>query len=60
MEAQISAERFGMDVAHACEWELREFNAYVAALLGYGGSDKERNPLRPEVVGHASALAAGG
>ncbi|MBC7940435.1 MAG: DUF1631 family protein, partial [Chitinophagaceae bacterium] len=53
VEAQISAERFGMEVAHACEWELREFNAFVAALLDYSGSEKERNPLRPEIVGHA-------
>jgi hypothetical protein len=57
VEVQISAERFGMDVAHACEWELRELNAFVGALLGYGGSDKDRNPLRPEIVGHAMILA---
>ncbi len=53
VEVQISAERFGMDVAHACEWELREFDAYVASLLDYSGSEKDRNPLRPQVVGHA-------
>ncbi len=53
VEAQISAERFGLEVAHACEWELREVNAFVASLLGYNGSEKELNPLRPEVVGHA-------
>jgi hypothetical protein len=54
VEQQISAERFGMEIAHACEWELRELNGYVASLLGYSGSDKERNnPLRPEIVAHA-------
>ncbi len=53
VEAQISAERFGMEIAHACEWELRELNAYIGSLLGYGGSEQERNPLRPELVGHA-------
>ena len=53
VEAQITAERFGMEVAHACEWELRELSAFVASLLCYCGSEKERNPLRPEVVGHA-------
>ncbi len=53
VENQIAAERFGMDVAQACEWELREFDAYVATLLGYAGTEKERNPMRPEVIGHA-------
>ena len=53
VEQQISAERFGMDIAHACEWELRELNGFIAALLGYSGSDKDLNPLRPEIVGHA-------
>jgi len=70
VEVQISAERFAMDVAHACEWELREFNGYVAALLGYGkergdpsssaaaslSQERDRNPLRPEVIGHALML----
>jgi hypothetical protein len=57
VEVQISAERFGMDVAHACEWELREFDAYVATLLDYQGNEKDRNPLRPQVVGHAMLRA---
>lgn len=53
VEVQISAERFGLEIAHGCEWELRELDAYVGSLLGFAGSDKDRNPLRPEVVGHA-------
>ncbi len=59
VEVQISAERFGLEIAHDCEWELRELEAYVGSLLGQAGAsatagtDKERNPLRPEVVGHA-------
>ncbi len=56
VEVQISADRFGMDVAHACEWELREFDACVASLLHDGDTareQQERNPLRPQVVGHA-------
>jgi hypothetical protein len=53
VEAQISAERFALEIAHACEWELRELNAYIGSLLGYSGSEQERNPLRPEVVGQA-------
>lgn len=53
VEAQISAERFGMEVAYACEWELRELEGYVGALLGDAGGERDRNPLRPDIVGHA-------
>ena len=53
VEAQISADRFGMEIAHACEWELRELDAYVASLLGEAGGERDRNPLRPDLVGHA-------
>jgi hypothetical protein len=57
VEAQISADRFGMEIAHACEWELRELDGYVTRLLGdAGGPDSglgDRNPLRPDLVGHA-------
>ena len=53
VEAQISAERFGMEIAHACEWELRELDAYVGALLVEAGGESERNPMRPDIVGHA-------
>jgi Protein of unknown function (DUF1631) len=53
VEAQISAERFGMDLAHRCEWELRELDAYVAALLPQTPDMARMNPLRPEIVGHA-------
>ena len=53
VEAQISAERFGMEVAHACEWELRELEGYVNALLGEAGGERDRNPLRPDIVGYA-------
>ena len=53
VEAQISAERFGMEISVACEWELRELNAYVGTLLADAGGDRDRNPLRPDIVGHA-------
>lgn len=53
VEVQISAERFGMQIAHTYEWELRELDGYVAALLAEAGGDRERNPLRPDIVGHA-------
>jgi hypothetical protein len=53
VEAQISAERFGLEVMHSCEWELRELDAYVATLLAEAGGERDRNPMRPEIVGHA-------
>ena len=53
VEAQISAERFGLEIAHACEWELRELGAYVGTVLAEAGGERERNPLRPDIVGHA-------
>jgi hypothetical protein len=53
VEIQVQAERFGLEITHACEWELRELEAYVGSLLGHDRAEHERNPLRPEVVGHA-------
>ena len=53
VEARITAERFGMQIAHGCEWELRELDAYVATLLVQAGGERERNPLRPDLLGHA-------
>ncbi len=53
VEAQISAERFGAEVSIACEWELRELDAYVGALITDAGGEPDRNPLRPHIVGHA-------
>jgi hypothetical protein len=48
VEIQVSADRFALEYANACEWELRELDGYVAAFLG-----DSRNPLRPELIGHA-------
>lgn len=50
VERKISADRFGMEVQHACEWELRELEGYMGSLLG---PTMESNPLRPETVGLA-------
>jgi hypothetical protein len=50
VERKITAGRFGLELSHACEWELRELEAYLSSLLG---DIQERNPLRPEVVGMA-------
>lgn len=53
VERKITAERFALDVATGCEWELRELDGYVGSLLGQVGETAVRNPLRPEVIGHA-------
>lgn len=53
VEKKIAAERFALDVANGCEWELRELDGYVGSLLGQVGETAVRNPLRPEVIGHA-------
>lgn len=50
VERKISADRFGLEVQHGCEWELRELEAYIGSMLG---AMQERNPLRPEIVGLA-------
>ena len=49
----MSAERFGLEISLACEWELRELEAYVGSLLGHARAERERNPLRPELIGNA-------
>jgi hypothetical protein len=53
VEKKITAERFAQDVMTGCEWELRELDGYVGSLLGQVGETAVRNPLRPEVIGHA-------
>ena len=57
VEAQIDADRLGMTIQHTCEWELRELDSFVGAMLEQGRADKERNPLRPDVLGKALVTA---
>ena len=61
VEMHLSADRFALEIGHACEWEIREFDTYAGALLagrgGEGDARGERNPLRPEVVAHAMVRA---
>jgi hypothetical protein len=52
LEVQVSAERFGMQIAQDCEAEQRELDGFVSsALQGFG--EAPRNPLRPELIGNA-------
>ena len=57
VEIHISADRFALEITHACEWEIRELDAYMGTLLGLGAADHDRNPLRAEVVGQAMIRA---
>lgn len=54
LEIKVQAERFGLEITHACEWELRELESYVGSVVGHNQhrAEREANPLRPEVVGH--------
>jgi hypothetical protein len=52
MEVQVSAERFGLQIAQDCEAEQRELDGFVGSVL-QGFSEAPRNPLRPEVIGNA-------
>jgi hypothetical protein len=58
MNAQVQADRFGLSVQHEAEWELRELDAYMGSLLRLSSPERERNPLRPEVVGFALITGA--
>jgi hypothetical protein len=51
VEAMVSSERLSQTLGEDCEWELRELDTYTGALLRVGRADKDRNPLRPEVLG---------
>ena len=57
VELQISADRFALEISHACEWEIRELDAYMGTLLGLASVDHDRNPLRAEVIGQAMLRA---
>jgi hypothetical protein len=52
MEVQVSAERFGLQIAQDCEAEQREVEGFVGSVL-QGLVETPRNPLRPEVIGNA-------
>ena len=57
VEIHISADRFALEISHACEWEIRELDAYMGTLLGLGSAEHDRNPLRAEVIGQAMIRA---
>ncbi|MFO1217527.1 MAG: DUF1631 family protein [Burkholderiaceae bacterium] len=57
VEIKVAAERFALDIQNHCEWEIRELDQYMGAILRLGSADKNRNPLRPELIGQAMVRA---
>ena len=57
VEALVSSDRLAQTIAKDCEWELRELDGFMGSLLRIGHADKDRNPLRPEIL--AKALLRG-
>jgi hypothetical protein len=57
VEAQMDADRLGVAILHTCEWELRELDSFIGAMLQQARPDKDRNPLRPDVIGKALVTA---
>ncbi len=57
VELSITGDRFAMEIAHACEWEIRELDGYISSLLGLSQTEHERNPLRAELIGQAMVRA---
>ncbi|HJV63081.1 MAG TPA: DUF1631 family protein [Albitalea sp.] len=53
VEERMFSGRIGQQIAHACEWELREVAAYMGGLLNLGRAEEDRNPLRADVLGTA-------
>lgn len=53
VEERMFSDRLGQQITHACEWELRELAAYMAAVTGVGRAEEDRNPLRGETLGTA-------
>lgn len=53
VDALVAADRIGKALAHGCEWELRDVESFVGALLNDAEAGPDRNPVRPEVVARA-------
>lgn len=57
VDAIVVSDRIGKALGHGAEWELREQEAYTAALLHDDEAGPDRNPLRPELVARALLAA---
>lgn len=59
VDDRMLSDRLGQQIAQSCEVELRELSGYMGRVTGLGSADDDRNPLRPNVVGHALHTAIG-
>lgn len=57
VDALVVSDRIGQALGHGSEWELRDMEAFTAALLRDEAAGPERNPLRPEIVARALLAA---
>ncbi len=57
VEIKVLADRFALDIQNQCEWELRQLDTYMGAVLHLKSADSDRNPLRPEIIGRALVRA---
>jgi hypothetical protein len=57
VEIKVLADRFALNIQNQCEWELRELDTYMGAVLHLRTAESDRNPLRPEVLGQAMVRA---
>jgi hypothetical protein len=57
VEIKVLADRFALNIQNQCEWELRELDTYMGAVMHLRAAEADRNPLRPEVLGQAMVRA---
>ncbi|MBH9577542.1 DUF1631 family protein [Inhella proteolytica] len=57
VDALVAADRIGKALGHGCEWELRDVESFVGALLNDDEAGPDRNPVRPEIVARALMYA---
>jgi hypothetical protein len=57
VEIKVLADRFALDIQNQCEWELRELDTYMGAVMHLRSAESDRNPLRPEIIGQALVRA---
>ncbi len=57
VEVKVLADRFALNIQNQCEWELRELDTYMGAVMRLRAAESDRNPLRPEILGQAMVRA---
>ncbi len=57
VEVKVLADRFALNIQNQCEWELRELDTYMGAVMHLRAAEADRNPRRPEILGQAMVRA---